>query len=89
MVCSLAGYNDFLTRNWTNVMLDWAGDDGTLGCFTTESKKVSKRSLKRRVKRWDNYFEIGNKTCSVHMGALILGVIGEKLRYFLEMCYDL
>lgn len=84
-MCSLAGYNDFLTRNWTNVILEWSGDDGTLGCYTSASDQGSKL---RRVKRWDNFYKIGNETCSVHMGALILGVIGQQLRYFLEMCYE-
>lgn len=82
-MCSLAGYNDFLApiRNWTNVILDWAGEDGTLGCYTAQSTKESTK----RVKRWDKKVEIGDVVCSVHMGALILGVIGQQLRYSLEM----
>jgi len=86
LVCSLAGYSDFLTRNWTNVVFSWTGADGTLGCYAPKSK--SKTSLNQRVKRWDNMVKLGNQVCSVHMGALILGVVGQKLRYFLEMCYD-
>lgn len=89
LVCSLAGYNDFLTRNWTTVILDWSSENGVLGCYTSDSKKVAKRSVKSRVKRWNKNFQIGNELCSVHIGALTLGVIGQQLRYFLEMCYDL
>ncbi|XP_037025324.1 UPF0764 protein C16orf89 homolog isoform X2 [Bradysia coprophila] len=88
LVCSLAGFNDFLTRDWTNVILGWSSDDGLLGCYTSQSKKIWKKNNKRRVKRWDHILAVGNVECSVHMGALILGVIGQQLRYFLEICHD-
>ncbi len=68
--------------------MNWSGENGLLGCYTSEMKKLSKRSTNRRVKRWDSIFQIGTVECSVHMGALILGVVGQQLRYFLEVCND-
>ncbi|XP_037045424.1 UPF0764 protein C16orf89 homolog [Bradysia coprophila] len=63
LVCFLAGYNDFLTNKWTNVVLDWSGENGLLGCYSLESINAQKQSLSRRVKRWDKLYEDGN-TCA-------------------------
>lgn len=88
-MCSLAGYNDFLTSKWPNVLLEWSAENGLLGCYTTIGVQKSGKIGKKRVKRWDSIINFNDKLCSVHMGALILGVVGQQLRYFLEMCYDL
>jgi hypothetical protein len=102
-ICSLAGYTNFLRRDWLDAILSWQTKSG-LGCFLDPevtanstnsdihrsfgvSAKIRRRRNELRTD-WDHTNSSKHETCLSHFTAMGIAATSIHLRYLVDTCYQ-
>ena len=79
LLCSIAGYDEFLRFDWLNTILTWQHPD--YACFGDASETVQ---FHHQTKRHLLYDQEMNNGCSSHKSGLAAGLLATYARVFLQ-----